>query len=85
MIGRLQPFSVLLLLAACGQSSTETGQDPSSGEGRDKPTQPTVQQGQPDNLMDDPRNEAVPVEPPLPAPANPPGPLAAPKPALKRS
>ena len=73
----------LLLLAACGQASTETGQDPSSGEG-DAP-QPTAQQRVPENLQDDPRNETVPVEPPLPLPTNPPGPLAPPEPAVKRS
>lgn len=62
-----------LLLAACGQTSTQTGQDPSAGEGGDNATQPTVQQAQPENLMDDANNEAVPLDPP------PPDPNAAPK------
>jgi hypothetical protein len=58
----------LLLLAACNQTSTETGQDPSSGEGGGG-AQPTTLEAQPENLMDDPRNEAVPLEPPPPQPA----------------
>lgn len=52
----------LLLLASCGGPSTETGQDKSADEG--EATQATVQQPVPENLTDDPRNEAVPLEPP---------------------
>jgi hypothetical protein len=65
--------AALFLLAACGQTSTQTGQDPSAGEGKDEAAQPTVQQGQPENLMDDGNNQAVPLDPP------PPDPNAAPK------
>jgi hypothetical protein len=57
---RLLP--ALLVLAACGGPSTQTGEDPSAGEG-DAP-QPTVQQQVPENLVDDAGNEAVPLEPP---------------------
>ena len=52
-----------LLLAACGgQESGSNGSD-----GVDKQVEPVRQQGVPENLVDDQRNEAVPLEPP-PAP-----------------
>lgn len=55
-------LALLLPLAACGGPSTETGQDPSADEGEG--TQPLVQEGVPENLVDDPRNTAMPLDPP---------------------
>ena len=54
------PIAALLLaLAACGGGSegANTADEESAG-------QPTVQQAVPENLTDDPRNEAIPLDPP---------------------
>lgn len=56
-------LATALLLSACGGPSTQTGEDPSAGEG-ELPPQVSVQQPVPENLVDDQRNEAVPLEPP---------------------
>lgn len=64
MIPRVLAPSLLLLLAACGGGSegANTADEESAG-------QPTMQQGVPENLTDDPRNEAIPLDPPPPSPA----------------
>jgi hypothetical protein len=53
---------LLLALAACGGGSegANTADEEAAG-------QPTVQQAVPENLTDDPRNEAIPLDPPLPS------------------
>lgn len=76
-------LALLLPLAACGGPSTETGQDPSADEGEG--TQPLVQEGVPENLVDDPRNEAVPLDPPPPDPNRTPQPTASASPATLKA
>ena len=62
-MGVRRVLALPLLLAACGgQESGSNGSD-----GVDKQVEPVRQQGVPENLVDDQRNEAVPLEPP-PAP-----------------
>lgn len=70
---RILAPALLLLLAGCegGSAGGNTASEESAG-------QPVVQQGVPENLTDDPRNEAIPLEPP-PAPT--PTPSAASTPA----
>lgn len=80
MNGRFIFAGLLLALAAC-EGGSEGG---NSAEGNST-AEPTVLERVPENLMDDPRNEAVPIEPPLPTPTSLPGPLAPPEPAVKRS
>ena len=80
MTRRVIAAVLTLALAAC-EGGSEGG---NIAEGNST-AEPTVLERVPENLMDDPRNEAVPIEPPLPTPTSPPGPLAPPKPAVKRS
>ena len=62
---RILAPALLLALAACegGSAGGNTADEESAG-------QPVVQQGVPENLPDDPRNEAVPLDPP-PSPNRP--------------
>lgn len=64
MTARFFAPALLLLLAACGGGSegANTADEESAG-------QPTVQQAVPENLTDDPRNEAIPLDPPPRGPA----------------
>lgn len=60
------------LLAACegGSAGGNTAEEESAG-------QPVVQQPVPENLTDDPRNEAIPLDPPPPTPSASPASLTA--------
>lgn len=71
-------FSSVLLLAACGggTENANTAEEESSAR-------PVVQERVPENLTDDPRNEAVPLDPPPPSPGATPATLTAFPPAFR--
>ena len=66
MTARFPAFALPLLLAACGG-----GSEGANTAGDETTAAPVVQENVPENLTDDPRNEAVPLDQPPPSPNRP--------------